>query len=127
MFPKVQVQIPLSVDVSSVRKSCNVLFIVLVCFAKRFLCYLGSFETVVMKPDNPGEWAVVCRTNDHFEAGMVAKFRVNKCNSKLTTKVPPTKKQTFYIAAVEVEWDYGPSGENKINGINFDADKYVAY
>ena len=127
MFPKVQVQIPLSVDVSSVRKSCNVLFIVLVCFAKRFLCYLGSFETVVMKPDNPGEWAVVCRTNDHFEAGMVAKFRVNKCNLKLTTKVPPTKKQTFYIAAVEVEWDYGPSGENKINGINFDADKYVAY
>lgn len=80
-----------------------------------------------MKPDNPGEWAVVCRTNDHYEAGMVAKFRVNKCNSQPSTTVAPTKTRIYYIAAVEVEWDYGPSGNNKIDGRGFADDEYVEW
>ena len=95
--------------------------------AKRFLCYLGSFETVVMKPDNPGEWAVVCRTNDHFEAGMVAKFRVNKCNSKPTTKIPPTKKKLFTLQLLRWNGIMVLVGKIKLNGVNFDTDKYVVY
>ncbi|CAB4018123.1 hephaestin isoform X1, partial [Paramuricea clavata] len=82
----------------------------------------GSFETVRMKPDNPGEWAVVCRTNDHHDAGMVAKFRVKTCN-----KVAPTsdsrKTRTYYIAAVEGRWDYAPDGKNNLKGIDLDNDE----
>jgi hypothetical protein len=75
-----------------------------------------------MKPDNPGEWAVVCRTNDHHDAGMVAKFRVKTCN-----KVAPTsdsrKTRTYYIAAVEGRWDYAPDGKNNLKGIDLDKDE----
>ena len=78
-----------------------------------------------MTPDNPGEWAVVCRTNDHHDAGMVAKFLVekkNNDNSSQTTE-QPRKTRTFYIAAVEKEWDYAPDGRNNLKGIDFDKDE----
>ena len=75
-----------------------------------------------MKPDNPGQWALVCRTNDHFDAGMVAKFRVNKCGSEVIP-INPVKTRTYYIAAVEEIWDYGPSGMNNIKGTQLDKDE----
>lgn len=75
-----------------------------------------------MRPDNPGEWAVVCRTNDHFDAGMVAKFRVNKCGSEVVP-MDTVKTRTYYIAAVEEVWDYGPSGMNNIQGTELDNDE----
>ena len=82
---------------------------------------LGSYQTISMQPDNPGEWAVVCRTNDHFDAGMVAKFRVNKCGSEVA--IDAAKTRTYYIAAVEEVWDYGPSGMNNIQGTELDKDE----
>ncbi|XP_028411443.1 hephaestin-like protein [Dendronephthya gigantea] len=82
----------------------------------------GTFETVKMKPDNPGEWAVVCRTNDHYDAGMVAKFRVNTCN-KVPSYSESRKTRTYYISAIEEKWDYGPSGKNEIEGTDLDKDK----
>ena len=83
---------------------------------------LGSYQTILMQPDNPGEWAVVCRTNDHFDAGMVAKFRVNKCGSEVVS-MDTVKTRTYYIAAVEEVWDYGPSGMNNIQGTELDNDE----
>ena len=77
-----------------------------------------------MTPDNPGEWAVVCRTNDHHDAGMVAKFRVNTCN-RVAPKSESRKTRTYYVAAVEQEWDYGPSGKNLLNGKDLEKDEYV--
>ena len=75
-----------------------------------------------MKPDNPGEWARVCRTNDHYDAGMVAKFRVHKCSPDGGELVSP-KKRTYYIAAIEVDWDYAPTGMNMIKGIKLEDDE----
>lgn len=75
-----------------------------------------------MNPDNAGEWAVVCRTNDHHDAGMVAKYRVNKCDKEAPT--PESRKiRTYYIAAVEQLWDYGPDGKNNLKGTDLDTDE----
>ena len=86
------------------------------------LCISGTYKTISMIPDNPGEWAVVCRTNDHFNSGMVAKFKVNECGSQVLP-VDPIKTRTYYIAAVEDVWDYGPSGMNKIRETELDKDE----
>ena len=74
-----------------------------------------------MKPDNPGEWAVVCRTNDHYDAGMVAKFKVNTCR-KNPSSFKSGKTRTYYISAVEEKWDYAPSGKNLLKGTDLDKD-----
>ncbi|XP_028410186.1 hephaestin-like protein [Dendronephthya gigantea] len=82
----------------------------------------GSYQTISMQPDNPGEWALVCRTNDHFDAGMVAKFRVNGCNSEVPD-IAVTNTKTYYIAAVEEVWDYAPTAMNNIQGTELDKDE----
>jgi hypothetical protein len=53
---------------------------------------------------------------------MVAKFRVNKCGSEVIP-INPVKTRTYYIAAVEEIWDYGPSGMNNIKGTQLDKDE----
>ena len=68
-----------------------------------------------MTPDNPGEWAIVCRTNDHYSAGMLAKYTVNTCGKVPTTKTPENVRR-YYIAAVEEEWDYAPTGRDVLEG-----------
>ena len=75
-----------------------------------------------MKPDNPGEWAVGCRTNDHHDGGMVAKFIVRKCGATGGSLTTP-RKRTYYIAAVEVDWDYAPSGRNILRGVKLEDDE----
>lgn len=84
----------------------------------------GVFATLDMTPDNAGEWALVCRTNDHYSAGMVAKYTVNACG-KSTTVNPPGHTRRYYIAADEVEWDYAPSGNDVMDGIPLDKSESV--
>ncbi|KAL9973401.1 hypothetical protein ACROYT_G019857 [Oculina patagonica] len=79
----------------------------------------GVFATLRMTPDNAGEWAIVCRTNDHYTAGMLAKYTVKACG-KPTTVPPPGYTRRYYIAAEEVEWDYAPSGNDVMDGIPLD-------
>lgn len=83
-----------------------------------FIVYLisGVFATLGMTPDNLGEWAIVCRTNDHYSAGMLAKYTVKACG-KTPTTMPPGKVRRYYIAAVELEWDYAPSGRDLIDDV----------
>lgn len=69
-----------------------------------------------MTPDNLGEWAIVCRTNDHYSAGMLAKYTVNACG-KAPTTMPPGYVRRYYIAAVELEWDYAPSGRDLMDDV----------
>ena len=68
-----------------------------------------------MTPDNPGEWAIVCRTNDHYSAGMQAKYKVNTCG-KVQDKMPPGTVRPYYVAAIEEEWDYAPTGKDVLEG-----------
>ena len=77
-----------------------------------------------MTPDNAGEWALVCRTNDHYSAGMQAKYTVGNCG-KAPTKKPSGKVRHYYIAAVEVEWDYAPSGQEVLEGIPLEESESV--
>ncbi|XP_022788227.1 hephaestin-like protein [Stylophora pistillata] len=75
----------------------------------------GVFSTLKMTPDNPGEWAIVCRTNDHYSAGMQAKYKVNTCG-KVQDKMPPGTVRQYYVAAIEEEWDYAPTGKDVLEG-----------
>lgn len=70
-----------------------------------------------MKPDNVGEWALICKTTDHFSAGMQAKFKVNQCKSK-DSDSSTGKTRRYFIAAVEREWDYAPTGKDVFAGVD---------
>ncbi|XP_078613011.1 hephaestin-like protein [Branchiostoma floridae x Branchiostoma japonicum] len=68
----------------------------------------GSTETLEMVPDNEGDWAIKCIVNDHYSAGMKAKVSVETCDEdgpQFWFHSSGTIR-TFYIAAVEEEWDY---------------------
>uniref|UniRef100_A0A674K648 ferroxidase n=1 Tax=Terrapene triunguis TaxID=2587831 RepID=A0A674K648_9SAUR len=56
-----------------------------------------------------GIFKVVCRTFDHFVAGMKQMYEVNSCNSTARPGQPYGTMRTYYIAAEEVEWDYAPN------------------
>ena len=92
---------------------------------KNFHSILGVFATLTMTPDNAGEWALVCRTNDHYSAGMQAKYTVRSDCGKAPTKKPSGKVRRYYIAAVEVEWDYAPSGQELLEGIPLEESESV--
>ena len=53
-------------------------------------------------------------------AGMTATYNVNVCRAPQSLPVVPMKPsgavRRYYIAAVELEWDYAPSGLDKISG-----------
>lgn len=56
--------------------------------------------------------------NDHYNNGMYALFNVTKCDGK-PSHVPTVsggKTRTYFIAANEVVWDYGPTGMNNMEG-----------
>ena len=71
-----------------------------------------------MKALNPGTWMLNCEVDDHYNAGMYALFNVTKCDGR-SGHVPAVsggKTRTYYIAANEVLWNYGPTGMNNMNG-----------
>ncbi|XP_067851102.1 ceruloplasmin [Heptranchias perlo] len=64
--------------------------------------------TAIMEPDSIGTFEVVCKTTDHHAGGMKQFYKVNKC-SFLHLPDLFYQEKTYYIAAVEIEWDYSPS------------------
>ena len=87
----------------------------------------ATFVTASMKALNPGTWMLNCLVNDHYNAGMYALFNVTKCDGKKhpVPSVSGGKKRTYYIAANEIPWNYGPTGMNNMNGGNLTlADRY---
>ncbi|XP_004834476.1 ceruloplasmin isoform X1 [Heterocephalus glaber] len=68
--------------------------------------------TLLMHPDTEGTFDVECLTTDHYTGGMKQKYTVNPC--KQLSEEDSTLflgERTYYIAAVEVEWDYSPHRE----------------
>lgn len=52
-----------------------------------------------------------------ISVGMYALFNVSQCSAKPTeTQTLSGKTRTYYIAAEEVIWDYGPSGNDNFKG-----------
>ncbi|XP_063162686.1 ceruloplasmin [Candoia aspera] len=64
--------------------------------------------TAVMKPDSEGVFEVACLTTDHYKGGMRQTYQVKRCGSSAKDEQYPHQK-TYYIAAIELEWDYSPN------------------
>ena len=67
-----------------------------------------------------GKWALYCHVHHHLMAGMTATYSVNVCpgpqSLPVVSMTPSGAIRRYYIAAVEIEWDYAPSGIDKIIG-----------
>ncbi|XP_058282176.1 ceruloplasmin [Hylobates moloch] len=67
--------------------------------------------TLHMWPDSEGTFNVECLTTDHYTGGMKQKYTVNQCRRQSEDSTFYLGETTYYIAAVEVEWDYSPQRE----------------
>ncbi|XP_061217969.1 hephaestin isoform X1 [Neopsephotus bourkii] len=76
----------------------------------------ATFITADMIPSNPGRWLLSCQVNDHIEAGMGALYEVRPCSRQSPASILEGKVRKYYIAAKEVQWDYGPSGLDQSSG-----------
>uniref|UniRef100_A0A3B4B1Y7 ferroxidase n=1 Tax=Periophthalmus magnuspinnatus TaxID=409849 RepID=A0A3B4B1Y7_9GOBI len=66
-------------------------------------------HTVTMEPDSMGEFEVVSPTVSNYRAGMRANYTVRKCSMFQRQGETMLHSTTYYIAAVEVDWDYAPN------------------
>uniref|UniRef100_A0A8C8Z8S5 Ceruloplasmin n=1 Tax=Prolemur simus TaxID=1328070 RepID=A0A8C8Z8S5_PROSS len=67
--------------------------------------------TLLMQPDTAGTFDVECLTTDHYTGGMKQTYTVNQCLRIFEHSPLYRGERTYYIAAVEVEWDYSPRRE----------------
>ncbi|KAM6963128.1 ceruloplasmin [Aplochiton taeniatus] len=77
-------------------------------------------HTVTMQPDSMGQFEVVCATVDHYNGGMRANYTVEKCSMFNRQSEFRLHSKTYYVAAVETEWDYAPNRtweEQMYNGL----------
>ncbi|XP_027747661.1 ceruloplasmin isoform X3 [Empidonax traillii] len=65
--------------------------------------------TAIMKPDSEGIFEVSCLTTDHYTGGMKQNYSVKQCHWWNVDPSMYLHEKTYYIAAVEVEWDYSPN------------------
>ncbi|XP_041861138.1 ceruloplasmin [Melanotaenia boesemani] len=66
-------------------------------------------HTVTMEPDSMGDFEVVSATVNHYRNGMRANYTVQKCGLFQRQGEVMLHSKTFYIAAVEMDWDYSPN------------------
>lgn len=57
-----------------------------------------------------GLWPFACLTVDHHENGQMGRYNVSRCSRRAgnSNDAEPNYTRTYYIAAVETEWDYTP-------------------
>lgn len=67
-----------------------------------------------------GTWALVCKTNDHFNAGTKALYHVNKCGRLTAHERMTGNNRTYYIAAEEIEWEYAKGHHDFVRGGSLD-------
>ncbi|KAG7280767.1 hypothetical protein CRUP_037697 [Coryphaenoides rupestris] len=65
--------------------------------------------TVTMEPDSIGQFEVVSATAADYVAGMRANYTVGKCSMFQRQGETMLRSQTYYIAAMEMDWDYSPN------------------
>ncbi|NXN19431.1 HEPH protein, partial [Indicator maculatus] len=80
----------------------------------------ATFVTADMIPSNPGKWLLSCQINDHIEAGMGALYEVRPCSRQAPAPTLEGRLRKYYIAAKEVQWDYGPSNLDQSSGKQLD-------
>ncbi|XP_014771914.1 hephaestin-like protein [Octopus bimaculoides] len=80
----------------------------------------GMLQTLEMTAVNPGIWAVECVTNDHFNAGTKAMYKVERCGRKQNIEMKENKVREYFIQAEEVEWDYAPGHKDLVYNTSLD-------
>ncbi|XP_065054471.1 hephaestin-like protein [Rhopilema esculentum] len=86
----------------------------------------GASASFSMMTDNIGKWALVCKVNDHYMAGMKAFYDVLPCG-KFENSLPKAAAiRKYYIGAMEIKWDYAENGQNLIKGGRLDDDENAA-
>ncbi|KAM6938704.1 ceruloplasmin isoform 2-T2 [Lycodopsis pacificus] len=66
-------------------------------------------HTVTMEPDSMGQFEVVSATVNHYRGGMRANYTVAKCSMFQRQGETMLHSKTYYIAAMETDWDYSPN------------------
>ncbi|XP_040125872.2 ceruloplasmin isoform X2 [Ictidomys tridecemlineatus] len=64
--------------------------------------------TLLMQPDSTGTFDVECLTTDHYTGGMKQKYTVSSCTQQSEDLTGYLNERTYYVAALEMEWDYSP-------------------
>ncbi|KAL5022876.1 hypothetical protein ScPMuIL_002031 [Solemya velum] len=81
----------------------------------------GQSMTAIMRPDNPGRWSFATTVFNYLDEGASALYNVRRCGQ---SPIPPPIAQMtgrvrrYYIAAVEIDWDYAPMKLNIVTGEN---------
>jgi len=83
--------------------------------------------TAYMEALNPGTWLLNCMNSQVFESGMSALFNVTDCGKGVEVpSVSGGETRIYYIAADEVLWNYGPTGENNVDGASLTSpERYI--
>ncbi|XP_028260436.1 ceruloplasmin [Parambassis ranga] len=66
-------------------------------------------HTVTMEPDSMGQFEVVSPTVNNYRGGMRANYTVAKCSLLQRQGEVMIHSKTYYIAALEMDWDYSPN------------------
>ncbi|XP_072295514.1 ceruloplasmin isoform X2 [Eucyclogobius newberryi] len=66
-------------------------------------------HTVTMEPDSMGEFEVVSPTVSNYHGGMRANYTVKKCSIFQRQGEVMLHSKAYYIAAVELDWNYAPN------------------
>ena len=82
---------------------------------------LGMSTSFTMVAKNTGRWALECKVNDHYMAGMKALYDVKVCESNGPKAMTVTGAiRTIFIGIIETEWNYADSDKNVLTGEKLD-------
>uniref|UniRef100_A0A8D2PZT0 ferroxidase n=1 Tax=Varanus komodoensis TaxID=61221 RepID=A0A8D2PZT0_VARKO len=76
----------------------------------------ATFVAAEMIPHNIGKWLLSCEVHDHLQAGMEALYRVKNCSYQNPEPALKGKLRKYYIAAKDIQWNYGPTGLDQSTG-----------
>lgn len=63
----------------------------------------------LLKCSLPGQFEVASPTVVHYRGGMRANYTVQKCSVFQRQSETMFHSKTYYIAAMEIDWDYSPN------------------
>jgi FtsP/CotA-like multicopper oxidase with cupredoxin domain len=85
----------------------------------------GSSYTVDMVPDLAGRFQFGCGIDEHFKGGMVGSFLVQSRVGAAAAALGGVTR-SYFLAAVERQWNYAPTGTDTIAPVHGDSGVHVA-
>eukprot|EP00112_Aurelia_sp_Birch-Aquarium-sp1_P012138 Seg2551.1 transcript_id=Seg2551.1/GoldUCD/mRNA.D3Y31 product="Hephaestin-like protein" protein_id=Seg2551.1/GoldUCD/D3Y31 len=79
----------------------------------------GASASFTMMANNVGKWGLVCKVNDHYNAGMKETYEVKSCGKQvLLIRKHGGMTRTYYIGIIETDWNYAPNGKSMLQGFD---------